>query len=129
MPQSTDESPPDPELLLMTLVHRLVRNYVTDRSLQRAKLEIKNFKEEDKINWDALNKNDDFTKARKAIGESLFLEFRSRREQAFIDHFAQTLFSSKQYLSEEQFTTIGHALLKQTDDVKTLTLMSLSANS
>ena len=127
MPQSTDESPPDPELLLMTLVHRLVRNYVNERAKSKSGINPEKFKAGEKIDWDSMPK--EFYEARKSVGESLFLEFRSRRDQAFIDHFAQTLFSSKQYLSEDQFTAIGHALLKQTDDVKTLTLMSLSANS
>jgi CRISPR-associated protein Cmx8 len=104
-----------------------VRNYVNERAKSKSGINPEKFKVGEKIDWDSLPK--EFYEARKSIGESLFLEFRSRREQAFIDHFAQTLFSSKQYLSEDQFTTIGHALLKQTDDVKTLTLMSLSANS
>lgn len=127
MPKLPDDPPPDPELLLMTLVHKLVRSYVNDRAKSKSGVNLDKFKEGDKINWDALPK--EFYEARRSVGESLFLEFRSRREQAFIDHFAQTLFSAKQFLSDEHFTTIGHALLHRTEDVKTLTLMSLSANS
>jgi CRISPR-associated protein Cmx8 len=127
MNQSPDELPSDPQAMLIKLVHRLVRNYVTERAKARSGIDPEKFKAGDRIDWDALPKA--FYDERKKVGESLFLEFRSRRDQAFIDHFAQTLFSSKQYLSEEQLTTLGHALLKQTDDVKTITLMSLSANS
>lgn len=127
MPKLPDDPPPDPDLLLMTLVHRLVRGYVNDRAQRKSGINLDKFKDGDKINWDALPK--EFAEARRAVGESLFLEFRSRRDQAFVSHFSQTLFSAKQFLSEDQFTAIGHALLNRTDDVKTLTLMSLSANS
>ncbi len=127
MNQSTDESPADPQSLLIKLVHRLVRSYVTERAKTRSGINPDKFKNGDKIDWDALPK--EFSEERRKVAESLFLEFRSRRDQAFIDHFARTLFSSKQYLSEEHLTTLGNALLNQTDDVKTLTLMSLSANS
>jgi len=127
MPKLPDDPPPDPDLLLMTLVHRLVRGYVNDRAQRKSGINLDKFKDGDKINWDALPK--EFAEARRAVGESLFLEFRSRRDQAFVSHFSQTLFAAKQFLSEDQFTAIGHALLNRTDDVKTLTLMSLSANS
>lgn len=127
MPKLPDDPPPDPDLLLMTLVHRLVRGYVNDRAQRKSGINLDKFKDGDKINWDALP--NEFSEARRAVGESLFLEFRSRRDQSFVSHFSQTLFSAKQFLSEDQFTAIGHALLNRTDDVKTLTLMSLSANS
>jgi len=125
MPKLPDA--PDPELLLMTLVYRLVRSYVNDRAKSKSGIDPRKVKEGDKINWK--NMPQVFKDERRKVGESLFLEFRSRREQAFVDHFAQTLFSAKQFLSEDHFMTIGHALLHRTEDVKTLTLMSLSANS
>jgi CRISPR-associated protein Cmx8 len=127
MNQSPDDSPSDPQSLLIKLVHQVVRNYVNERTKARSGIDPEKFKAGEKIEWNALPK--EFFEERKKVGESLFLEFRSRRDQAFIDHFAQTLFSSKQYLSEGQLTTLGQALLNQTDDVKTLTLISLSANS
>lgn len=125
-PKPTDP-PPDPNDLLMMLVHRLTRTYLAERAKQKSGIDPEKFKEGDKIAWDKLPK--DFYDARRAAGESLFLEFRSRRDQAFVEHFAQTFFATKQYVSEDHYTEIGRALLSRPEDVKTMTLMALSANS
>ncbi len=117
----------DEDTKLMDIIHRLVRQYVTERAEKKSGIEIDNFKEGDKIKWERVPKG--FKDDRRSVAETLFLEFRSRRDQAFVDHFSQTLFSAKQFLSVEQFKSIGHALLHRTEDVKTLTLMALSANS
>ena len=125
-PKPTDP-PPDGDDLLMMLIHRIVRTYLTKRAEQKSGVELDKFKDGDKVAWEKLP--DDFHKARRAAGESLFLEFRSRRDQAFVEHFAQTFFATKQYISEDHYSEIGRALLNRTDAVKTLTLMALSANS
>lgn len=125
-PRSVD-SALDADDVLMALIHRLTRTYLTERAKQKSGIDPDRFREGEKINWEKLPK--DYHDARRAAGESLFLEFRSRREQAFIDHFAQTFFATKQYVSEDQYTEIGRELLHQPEKVKTLTLMALSANS
>jgi CRISPR-associated protein Cmx8 len=122
-----DDSPPDPDDILMMLVHRLTRTYLALRAEQKSGINPEKFKEEDKINWAKLPK--EYQDARRAAAESLFLEFRSRKGQAFVEHFAQTFFAAKQFLSEAQYSDIGRALFAKTDNVKTLTLMALSANS
>lgn len=121
------DDPPNTDDLLMMLIHRLTRTYLSERAKQKSGIDPEKFKDGNKIAWDKLPK--DFYDARRAAGESLFLEFRSRREQAFVEHFAQTFFATKQYVSEDHYTEIGRALLRRTEDVKTLTLMALSANS
>lgn len=121
------DDPADADDLLMMLIHRLTRTYLSERAKQKSGINPEKYKDGDKIAWDKLPK--DFYDARRAAGESLFLEFRSRREQAFVEHFAQTFFATKQYVSEDHYSEIGRALLRRTDDVKTLTLMALSANS
>ncbi len=127
----TDPSPgamkPDADDQLMMLIHRITRTYLTERAKKKSGIDPEKFKDGDKIAWDKLPK--DFYDARRSAGESLFLEFRSRRDQAFIQHFSQTFFATKQYVSEDHYTEIGRALLNRTEDVKTLTLMALSANS
>jgi len=125
-PKQTDP-PPKPDDLLMMLIHRLTRTYLAERAKEKSGIDPEKFKDGDKIAWDKLPK--DYYDARRAAGESLFYEFRSRRDQAFIQHFSQTFFAAKQYVSEEHYIEIGRALLNRTEDVKTLTLMSLSANS
>lgn len=125
-PKPTDP-PPDPDDLLMMLIYRLTRTYLAERARQKSGIDPEQFSQGGKINWEKLPK--DYYDARRAAGESLFLEFRSRRDQAFIDHFAQTFFATKQYVSEEQYSEVGRALMHRSEDVKTLTLMALSANS
>lgn len=117
----------DPDDVLMMLIHRLTRTYLADRAKEKSNIDPEKFKEDGKIAWDKLPK--DYYDKRRAAGESLFYEFRSRRDQAFVQHFSQTFFAAKQYVSEDQYSEIGRALLRRTDDVKTLTLMALSANS
>jgi CRISPR-associated protein Cmx8 len=122
-----DDPPPDSDDLLMMLIHRLTRTYLAERAKQKSGIDPEKFKVGDEVAWDKLPKG--YHDARRAAGESLFLEFRSRREQAFVEHFAQTFFAAKQYVSKDHYSEIGRALLRRTDDVKTLTLMALSANS
>jgi CRISPR-associated protein Cmx8 len=119
--------PPEADDLLMTLIHRLVRTYLGERAKAKSGIDPEKFKIADKIEWDKIPPK--YGEERRNAGESLFLEFRSRRDQAFVQHFSQTLFAAKQFLSEDQCSEIGRALLHRTDDVKTLTLMALSANS
>lgn len=119
--------PANADARLMLLINRLVRSYLSERAKKKSGIDPEKHKEGEKVHWDSVPQS--YKDARRDAGESLFLEFRSRREQAFVDHFAQTLFAAKQYLSEDQFTVIGQALLNRTEDVKTLTLMALSANS
>ncbi|MFM8275015.1 MAG: type I-MYXAN CRISPR-associated protein Cmx8 [Gemmata sp.] len=126
-PAQNPDDPPKADDLLMMLIHRLTRTYLAARAKEKSGIDPEKFKEGDKIAWDKLPK--DFHDARRAAGESLFYEFRSRRDQAFVQHFAQTFFATKQYVSEDHYTEIGRALMTRTDDVKTLTLMALSANS
>ncbi len=121
------ESPPPDDKVLASLLHRIVRTYVTDRAEARSGIDLDKFRKGDRIEWETLPPK--FAEERRKVGESLFLELRSRREQAFIEHFTRTLFSGKQFLSEANYSAVGLALLNRTDDVKTLTLMALSANS
>ncbi len=121
------ESAPPDDKVLATLLHRIVRTYLIERAATKSGIDPTKFKKEDRIDWDAVPPQ--FGEARRKAGESLFLELRSRRDQPFIEHFTQTLFAGKQFLSEAHYSTVGLALLNRTEDVKTLTLMALSANS
>jgi CRISPR-associated protein Cmx8 len=125
-PQPGDP-PPDGDAVLADLLYRLTRQYLMDRAKDKSGIDPGQFRAGDKIVWEKVPPS--FNEARRALAEGLFLEFRSRREQAFVAHFAATFFAVKQFLSPEQYTEIGQALLRRTDDVKTLTLMALSANS
>ncbi len=70
-----------------------------------------------------------YREAREKVASGTFLEMRSRREQAFVDHFTATFCSVKQFLPEKEFRIVAEALLTEPENVKTLTLLALSANS
>ncbi len=113
---SIPEAPPDEDEILASTVNRLVYRYLTSR-----------------IEAAGVAKTPaDTSEARRKLAERLFLELRSRREQAFVDHFTNTFFSVPQYLGQKpapkMFERIAKALFDRSEDVKTLTLMALSAN-
>ncbi|MCA9047315.1 MAG: type I-MYXAN CRISPR-associated protein Cmx8, partial [Planctomycetaceae bacterium] len=128
MSEDVDPDSPRPgDKVLATLIYRLVKNYLRDRAADMEKIDLERHKVDGKLIWKSLPP--EFHKARKKAGESLFLELRSRRDQAFIDHFTHTVFARRQFQTERNFQTLGLALLNDTDNFKTLTLMALSANS
>jgi CRISPR-associated protein Cmx8 len=123
---SPDKSP-DTNDVIATTVSRFVQRYL-DLRIQKDKPEwdFGKFRKEKRTPPEA-------AEARRKLAERLFLELRSRRDQAFIDYFTNTFFSVPQYFGQKplprMFELITTALLTDTDTVKTLTLMALSANS
>ncbi|KOP26817.1 hypothetical protein AMR41_08305 [Hapalosiphon sp. MRB220] len=118
------------------LVFRLVETYV------RRKLEFKH-KLEFKAEWkpllatkerrDELNKRPDYkeyTEKKAKIAKTAFLDVRSRTEQRdFINYFVSSLCSVPQYMRSEDYVSLTKALYEDSDRIRTLTLLALSANS
>jgi CRISPR-associated protein Cmx8 len=132
VPKSDPHPPPDGEPPPLTsLINRLVRNYVYRRAEDRSGVQLASFRDGERINWERVPGS--FIDEKAKIATSLFLEFRSRRDQAFVDHFAQTFFAVPQYMSDSDRDQeeIALALVydRRIDEVKTLTLMALSATS
>jgi CRISPR-associated protein Cmx8 len=128
--QPADAAPTAPKLPL--LVHRLVREYVQRKTEDRSGYKWEDFKDKKKTDESGRTRIDvppAYTEWKEKIASSVFLEMRSRREQDFIEHFTATFCSIKQYLPEHDYQVVAEALLKHPDDVKTLTLLALSANS
>jgi len=127
--QSTSgpDGAPDTNDVIATTVSRFVQRYL-DLRIQKDKPEwdFGKFRKEKRTPPEA-------AEARRKLAERLFLELRSRRDQAFVDHFTNTFFSVPQYFGQKplprMFELVTTALLTETDTVKTLTLMALSANS
>ena len=117
----------DPNDRLATLVYRLVRTYLGAKAQEKSGINPEQFKSGDKIDWEKVPQR--YKDDRRQIAESLFLEYRSRRERAFVDYFVARLGAVKQFISEDDYLAVYHALMNSTDDVKTLTLFALSANS
>ncbi len=120
---------------LPLLIHRLVQNYVNRRTEEKSGRTWEEIKKrvvkDEKTGRERIDIPEDYREAREKIASSTFLEMRSRREQDFVDHFTATFCSVKQYLPEEDFRVVAQALLEPGgwEQVKTLTLLALSANS
>jgi CRISPR-associated protein Cmx8 len=119
------------------LVLRLVRNYVTRKLKSKYDLEWKpEWKlpaEATKEQREARDKRSDYreyTEKKTKIAKSAFLDVRSRTEQIdFINYFAWTLCSVPQRMTPENYSKLTTALYDDTDRIRTLTLLALSANS
>jgi CRISPR-associated protein Cmx8 len=102
------------------LVYQLVSTYI------RAKLKSKH-----ELEWsDAFKgteKEREYNEKKTKIAKDAFLSVRSRTGDDFIEYFVSTLCSFPQFLSEEGYATIAQALHTDTDKVRTLTLLALSA--
>ena len=104
------------------LVLRLVKSYVL------SKLDGKY-----QLNWKTVQgtpKEAEYREKKGKIAKSAFLEVRSRTEKSdFINYFASTICSVSQRMNEDSFEKLTRDLYEDTDKVRTLTMLALSANS
>ena len=118
MSQSETSAAPVPAI--ESLVLQLVRGYVSRKVRNRTGLE-----------WDSSKDNEprkkEYAEAKERIARDAFLAVRSRTGQDFVEYFASTLCSVPHHLKPEQFVLLSRALHERTADVRTLTLLALSA--
>ncbi len=104
------------------LVYRVVGIYLQRKLSSKYQLE-----------WSAVKddpgKHKDYEEAREKVAREAFLAIRSRSGMDFTDYFASTLCSVSQPLSEQQYVALAQALYEDTDKVRTLTMLALSARS
>ncbi len=114
---------------LPVIVNRVVRNYLLARAAEKSGVQLDAFESDDRVDWSKVPAEYNVEKQKLAMG--LMYEFRSRRDQAFVEHFATTFFSVTLRINEADRLVLADALLldEQRDALKTLTLLSLSANS
>jgi len=117
-----------PETPLPLLIHQIVRRYVFRKTQERTGLEWEKIKER-KTAEGKIDVPKEWNDQKEKVASGIFLEMRSRRDQAFVDHFVATFCSVKQFLPEEDFQLVACSLLTDSENVKTLTLLALSANS
>ena len=103
-----------------SLIYRLVGGYLSRKLKSKYQLE-----------W-ALVKNDpakrdEYEEMKGKLAREAFLAIRSRTGQDFIDYFASTLCSVPQNMNEQSFAALTKVLLENTDKVRTLTMLALSA--
>jgi CRISPR-associated protein Cmx8 len=104
------------------LVYRVVGIYLQRKLSSKYQLE-----------WSAVRddpgKRKDYEEAREKVAREAFLAVRSRSGMDFTDYFASTLCSVSQPLNERQYVALAQALYEDTDKVRTLTMLALSARS
>jgi CRISPR-associated protein Cmx8 len=118
------------ETAIEPMVFQLVRNYVGRKLKSKYDLEWKS--EWKGLKQEELNKQAGYakyTEMRAKVAKSAFLDIRSRTEQMdFINYFVSSLCSVPQYLNSNDFVALTQVLYQDTDKIRTLVLLALSAN-
>lgn len=131
MPEAERAATPRPAAELPVIVNRVVRTYLLEKAADKSGVKLDQFETDDeKIDWKSVPA--EFNEAKQKLALGLVLEFRSRKDRAFVDHFAATFFAVTQRIGEADRLALAVALTAdddRRDDLKTLTLLALSANS
>lgn len=113
-----------------TLVFRLIGNYVTRKLKAKYDLEWKS--EWKGLKNEELSQKPDYRKyaeTKSKVSKSAFLDVRSRTEKMdFINYFVSSLCSVPQHMKADSYVELTQALYQDTDKIRTLTLLALSAN-
>jgi len=125
------------------VVYRLVKQYVREKASARMGVSTADQDAWYKATHDSASKRERpaYQDERRHVAQGLFLALRSRHDEDFVEHFTATLGSVAQYLPENDYAILAAALmrtfadghgesrLRTREDVKTLTLLALSAQS
>lgn len=115
---------------IQLMIFQLVKNYVGRKLKSKHDLEWK-------ADWKSLKIEErnqrqdyrDYAEKKAKIARSAFLDIRSRTEPMdFINYFVSSLCSVPQHMKSDGFVELTQALYQDTDQVRTLTLLALSAN-
>jgi CRISPR-associated protein Cmx8 len=101
------------------LVYQLVGTYITAKLRSKHQLEWKSVQ--------GSSREGEYGDKKTKIAKDAFLSVRSRTGDDFVEYFVSTLCSFPQFLNEEGYATLAQALHMDTDKVRTLTLLALSA--
>jgi CRISPR-associated protein Cmx8 len=111
-----------PPLTDQELVYRTVSNYLW------RKLDSKY-----NLTWKAVKSNPrqeaEFNEKKAKLAREAFLAIRSRTGQDFIEYFVSTLCSVSQSMNEQRYVALTDALMNETDNIRTLTLLALAAQT
>jgi CRISPR-associated protein Cmx8 len=105
-----------------SLIYRMVGVYINRKLKSKYQLEWEKVKNEP-------GKLKEYEDAREKIAKDAFLAVRSRTGIDFINYFASTICSVSQNMSEGSFSALAQSLYTETDKVRTLTMLALSARS
>ncbi|MDX2033396.1 MAG: type I-MYXAN CRISPR-associated protein Cmx8 [Blastocatellia bacterium] len=109
------------------LIYRVVGNYLRFKLKSKHQLEWKDAWRGAKDNKPSELK--EYEEKKTKLAREAFLAIRSRTGQDFIDYFVSTLCSVSQGMNERRFIALTHALVNETDNVRTLTMLALAAQT
>jgi CRISPR-associated protein Cmx8 len=104
------------------LIYRMVGTYINRKLKSKYELEWSKVKDDPK-------KKAEYEEMREKIAKDAFLAVRSRTGIDFANYFASTICSVSQNMNEESYVALAQALHLETDKVRTLTMLALSARS
>lgn len=107
---------------LESLIYRIVGTYLSARLSSKYQLEWKQVEKDDA-------RKKDYQEKREKLARDAFLAVRSRTDADFVAYFSGTLCSEPQRLDEARYAVLARALMEQPEQVRTLTLLALSARS
>jgi CRISPR-associated protein Cmx8 len=107
---------------LEAVVLKIVSSYVSSRLDSKYGLEWKDVK-------DSPGDKTEYNEKRNKIAKDAFLAVRARTGADFVDYFVSTLCSVPQRMTDESFADLSRQLHENTNRVRTLTLLALSARS
>lgn len=105
-----------------SLIYRMIGTYISRKLESKYQLKWEQVKGDSK-------KEKDYRENKEKIAKDAFLAVRSRTGMDFINYFASTLCSVSQHINEESYSALAQALYTETDKVRTLTMLALSARS
>ena len=119
---------PRPPAPLPVLVEQVVRSYLLGKAKKKCNIDPKT-----KMKELTKEQQADVYKRKRDVAQEAFLAAKSRHDQDFIAYFSEVLCSAGTYFDRntEDFQAFAGQLIDgtKTADIKTLTLLSLSANS
>jgi CRISPR-associated protein Cmx8 len=84
------------------------------------------------LEWSAVKgipaKEKEYAETKEKIARDAFLAIRSRsNNEDFIEYFVSTICSVSQHLNQQAYLKVAEELFKRTEDIRTLTMLALSA--
>ena len=83
------------------------------------------------LEWNAIKgtpKEKDYRENKEKIARDAFLAIRSRSsKEDFIEYFVSTICSVSQHLNQQAYLKVAEELFSRTEDIRTLTMLALSA--
>lgn len=112
-----------PRTTIEAAIYQLVKIYLAKKLATRNGLQWKEVIGNKKL-------IDLYNDKKQALAKEAFYAARSRSsEQDFISYFTETLCSVSQQINEQEFMLVAQSLFEETEKVRTLTLLALSAQS